>query len=298
LPFPSETFVGQFASALQQVADELRAYYSQLTGYLAKEHNADGTHGDLTADAITLARVSSREVGGGYTFDTADAKRLGMYSDTDTGSRVLELWSETSEQIDATIFLEARSDRTSFAGDVAVLSLSTQNPSFSVALSKGGTNASFQLSFGSMSTTENFSAIGTFTERGRTKPMGEWTTVAFSAGNFTANGSMTWTVASGDVTTFQYRIVGKSLLITFYLTGGTVGGSVNNELRIAIPGGFTVNQSVVVPVRALNNGVYGVTLCLAAAGATVLTFYPNIAAAGNWTAGTVNMQGQIEVEIQ
>ena len=36
-----------------------------------------------------------------------------------------------------------------------------------------------------------------------------WTEVAFSAGNFTGNGSMTWTVESGDQDILQYNIMGN-----------------------------------------------------------------------------------------
>jgi hypothetical protein len=68
--------------------------------------------------------------------------------------------------------------------------------------------------------------------------------VNFAAGNFTANGAMTWTVASarsGDLS--AYSIVGKTLTIWFSITG-TVGGTPNSQLLIAIPGGFTAAAAV------------------------------------------------------
>jgi hypothetical protein len=76
-------------------------------------------------------------------------------------------------------------------------------------------------------------------ERNRTTALGEWTSVAFAAGNFTASGSMTWTVASGDQTTYAYTLIGKTMTLSFVIENSTVGGTGSTELRIAIPGGFT-----------------------------------------------------------
>lgn len=68
---------------------------------------------------------------------------------------------------------------------------------------------------------------------------GAWITQPFNAGDFTASGLMTWTVDSGDVTTFRYILRNKTLAFTFYLLNTTVGGTASNVLRIKIPGGFT-----------------------------------------------------------
>src|SRR6185295_3701711 len=40
-----------------------------------------------------------------------------------------------------------------------------------------------------------------------TPPSPSWITPSYSGGNFTANGSMTWTVDSGDVTTYAYKLL-------------------------------------------------------------------------------------------
>lgn len=64
-----------------------------------------------------------------------------------------------------------------------------------------------------------------------------WTSVAFSAGNFTVPGG-TWTVASGDQTTYAYMNSGKTLFVQFGIATTTVSGS-PAYLEIAIPGGFT-----------------------------------------------------------
>jgi len=61
----------------------------------------------------------------------------------------------------------------------------------------------------------------------------------FAAGDYTAAGSMTWTVASGDVPTDKYQQIDKMLTVWFTANTTTVGGTLNTTLRKTIPGGFT-----------------------------------------------------------
>lgn len=65
-----------------------------------------------------------------------------------------------------------------------------------------------------------------------------WVSVPFSAGNFTANGAMTWTVGAGDVTTLKYTVTGKVMTVAFSLITTTIGGTPDAELRLAMPGGY------------------------------------------------------------
>lgn len=73
--------------------------------------------------------------------------------------------------------------------------------------------------------------------------IGEWTDVAFSAGNFTGNGSMTWTLASGDASTNRYVKHNKTLTWSVFLITTSVGGTPSTDLQIAVPGGFTFANS-------------------------------------------------------
>src|SRR5205085_11047721 len=66
--------------------------------------------------------------------------------------------------------------------------------------------------------------------------------VPFSAGDYTASGSMTWTVASGDVQTDTYVQRGTFVTLTSTINTSTVGGTPAGELRKAIPGGFTAKS--------------------------------------------------------
>ena len=128
---------------------------------------------------------------------------------------------------------------------------------------------------------------------------GAWTAVSFSAGDYTASGSMTWTVASGDVTLSRYVVVGKTLKWSVQLSTTTIGGTPSTQLRIAIPGGHTavaVGHHVRI-ARCLNNGA----LIQAYAQVAAATYIGLVRedATSNWAAGTDNneMAFQIEFEI-
>ncbi len=92
-------------------------------------------------------------------------------------------------------------------------------------------------------------------ERNRAARMGEWTDVAFNAANFTASGSMTWTVASGDQILFRTMMIGKTLFLEAFLDTTTVGGTLSSELFIAIPGGLLSNTKKQQEIPIFDNNV-------------------------------------------
>jgi hypothetical protein len=138
-----------------------------------------------------------------------------------------------------------------------------------------------------------------FLERGRTVNMGEWTTPTYAAGDFTASASMTWTVDSGDVTTYEYTLVGKKMTVNWFLQTTTIGGSVDVQLKIKIPGGFTAAKRVAVPFW-FGNSADGTGLAEVAAAGTVINLYRTFIASTNWTLGTNNVYvlGSITFEVQ
>jgi len=135
-------------------------------------------------------------------------------------------------------------------------------------------------------------------ERGRSVAMGEWTTPAFSAGNFTASGSMTWTVGSGDVITYDYMLVGKTMTLSFLIQGSTVGGTPSSSLRIAVPASAVIARTVVIPVTIVDNGTRSTGYLTANAGATYVFCNHNDDA--NYAASTDNtgVYGQIAFEVE
>lgn len=124
-----------------------------------------------------------------------------------------------------------------------------------------------------------------------------WTTPSFNAGNFTASGAMTWTVASGDVVTYAYQVIGKRMTVMFHLGTTTVGGSVNTELFIAIPGGKTATKAVTNPIWLSDNGTKQIAKCSVDASGTTI----NISKADetNFTLATdtTAVRGEITFEI-
>lgn len=115
---------------------------------------------------------------------------------------------------------------------------------------------------------------------------GAFITPAFSAGNFTANGAMTWTVASGDVTTYKYKLSGRELTVELSINTTTVAGTPNTQLNIAVPGGFTATSFVANLARMLDNGAaHTGTLDVAASG-TVIRASTDTTGGTNWAAAT------------
>jgi hypothetical protein len=134
----------------------------------------------------------------------------------------------------------------------------------------------------------NIRATSGIFEASRTTAIGKWITVAFSAGNFTANGSMTWTVASGDQSLYRYTLSGSTMTLAFSILTSTVGGTPNTDLRIAIPGGFTATQTGVCGALYVNDngtiGPAGLMSTTATAGYVILRKSQET----NWSASTDN----------
>lgn len=126
---------------------------------------------------------------------------------------------------------------------------------------------------------------------------GQWITPAFLAANFSANGSMSWTVVAGGVTTYSYTLVGRTMVFSFSVSG-TVGGTPNTLLQIAIPDGYVASQTMSNDVLILNGGTYSTSLASVVSGGTVLQIQANPAGTSNWSAGTASVQGQITLQVQ
>ncbi len=126
---------------------------------------------------------------------------------------------------------------------------------------------------------------------------GAWTTPAFNAANFTASGSMTWTVAEADVSTFAYIIMGKIMTILFDILTSSVGGEANTALLITIPGGVTPTKRVTNAVYISDNGTKSIGRCVIAASGSVITIYKADGSAFGAATDTTSVEGQITLEI-
>ena len=122
-------------------------------------------------------------------------------------------------------------------------------------------------------------------------------TPTFSAGDFTASGSMTWTVEAGDVTTFAYLVQGRQMTLYVYIDGTAVGGTVDKDLRMALPGTPTIAKSTSNLAQVFDNSTEGLGVLWANAASTVV--YANKSPYGNWTlsASGCRVRGQISFMI-
>lgn len=126
----------------------------------------------------------------------------------------------------------------------------------------------------------------------------EWTTPTFAAGNFTANGAMTWTVESGDVGTYAYRRHGKHLQVVFALNTTSVGGTPNTDLRVAIPGGFVAAKTVYGFGQLFENSVHVNAYSMVAAGVAYITVSKFNSVVYLAATNTTYVFGNISFEIQ
>ena len=131
--------------------------------------------------------------------------------------------------------------------------------------------------------------------------LGRWTTPTFSAGDFAAlGGGNSWTVASGDVVTYQYMRTGdKTMTLDFYLNATTIGGT-PETLTIAIPNGYIADKNSFGSLCFLidNGGTPEAGTCSIAAAGTVVLI--KMLAATNFatSTNTTHVRGQITFEIQ
>ena len=144
---------------------------------------------------------------------------------------------------------------------------------------------------------------GSVTERGRATPMGEWTTPAYSSGNFAGYGAMTWVVDSGDVLAYAYTLLGKTLFFRFHINTSRMGGTASTLVYMTIPGGFTAASRATGMFHISENGTrYGGIAQVANSGTTVALYkFTAGGALTNYAAAntdTVEIQGQIFLEIQ
>lgn len=140
---------------------------------------------------------------------------------------------------------------------------------------------------------------GPLLERNRTANVGEWTSVAYNAANFTASAG-TWTVGATDQLTFKYMLVGKTLFVTFAFDATSTSAGMGTNLRIPIPGGFvSANTQDNLNVRGIDAGAAVTAFAEVQAGGTTISFYRQDQA--NWASGAVDttyIRGSIFFEVQ
>ena len=113
---------------------------------------------------------------------------------------------------------------------------------------------------------------------------GNWVTIPYSAGIFTASGSMTWTVSVAP-STLAYTIVGRTAML-FFNIAGTIGGTASTDLFVTLPFNPTINTPGLCRLAGASAAL-GLTYFLV--GQSKFAVQPN--AGGNHVLGVVNVQG-------
>lgn len=98
-------------------------------------------------------------------------------------------------------------------------------------------------------------ANGPVYERARTAAMGETITEPFRATDFTGFGTMTWTVPTGAVITYDWTLIGDRMFLSFDVRNTTVVAVVTAALQMKIPGGYYAKRADTNLCRLLDNGV-------------------------------------------
>lgn len=114
-------------------------------------------------------------------------------------------------------------------------------------------------------------------EDNRNARLGLWKDVPFSASNYTAGGGGTWTVASGDVVTHAYCLIGKVMTVWFSFSNTTTAANATS-LIIPIPDGLVCDRYTEGIYRMILSGVgIGTGLYTIGAGGTTISFFWTLA---------------------
>jgi hypothetical protein len=288
--------VGQIGGFLVEELDQLVA---GIRGGWLVEHKADGSHGDIHADSVTTDDLTVVNV------DVTGHVSSLDFGDDDLGTIALDGSSVTGRQ-DISSY-----PTVSTTADVITPVLASERsfcPTADASVSLGllsdvsaNTRRWKNLLFSHVAYGPTIVATTAFYERGRSVALGEWTTPTYSAGDFTASAG-SWGVDSGDITTYSYTLIGKTMTVNFVIDGTDVSTAAPTNLRIKIPGGFTANKTVIASAQVSDaGGAFQAGICRVASGGTVIEVYKDNTGSALWTltAGdNTSVRGSITFEVQ
>lgn len=114
---------------------------------------------------------------------------------------------------------------------------------------------------------------------------GAYIVPAFVAGDYTGSGSMTVTVASGDVARFAYKVFGKAINIEMQLQQMTIGGTPDTYVQRVMPGSFSIAGTRLSPLSTFDNSTWNASYASLANASTTIVVARDLSG-NNWTAGT------------
>jgi hypothetical protein len=267
------------------------------------EHNPEnGTHTNITALTLTLyANLRDALFGGNVSsslIPTAADLDLGAVIGRPGADPVDHPWRDL--RLSRTLYIGAAWEETvidgipNFSRGVNNLELDLQGNGLDIS---SLTDGSLLMESGVLDYDGEISAEDGFRERNRAALLGEYTSVAFAAGNFTASAG-NWTLTAPDQITLSWAIEGKKLTVAYTLTQTSVSAA-PVFLQIAIPGGFTAATRMGTSFAYSDNGVVGSGLAVVAAAGTVIALLKD-AAGTAWaiSANNTSVEGVFTFEIQ
>ncbi len=224
-------------SVLQNELDNLIAH---LQAWADVEHNDDGSHGAISAESMHATgdiSGAAADLSGGL---IVRGSLVGPVPDGVTAIThefVHVLGDASVSEATPMVFVNN-------IDNSGIAEITVRNGSAFATLRAHGS--------GSSPASESHLEITKIFEKGRVVALGHWTSVAYAAGNFTASAG-TWTVDSGDVTTYAYALDGQKMTVAFYINNTDVSNA-GAVLRIKIPDSKTATKYIATPIQARDNG--------------------------------------------
>jgi hypothetical protein len=239
MPVPSVTFRSELDPVVRKELDQLDG---ELTGWMLQEHDDDGKHGKITADAITVDGPVAI-TGGPLTLDgvpvTVGGPVLPHHVTHEPGGSdalVNAAWVHQANTFQTHQTVQGNFAATgSIASDITVYGAQFQEPP-------------------------------------RTVPMGYWIAVPFNAAHYAGTGGMNWTVSAGHLTANHYTLIGKTLYWNVLIAGGLLSGTSAAAITLTIPPPFTAAQQTQINGQLFLSGV-GWVPALISGGSTSVTIY-------------------------
>ena len=126
-----------------------------------------------------------------------------------------------------------------------------------------------------------------------------WRTPDHALSDYTGSGSLVWTVAAGDVTTYAYVIRGRTMTVSFHIVTSTTTGTASNILMVKIPLAKQAAKVMQGHARIIDDGGAAVLgYCQVDVSGTVIQVFK--ADQSNYSAAatdTTEISGQITFEI-
>lgn len=70
---------------------------------------------------------------------------------------------------------------------------------------------------------------------------GDFIDISYDAANFTASGTMVWSVSAGDQESYLYYLEGRSAIVAFNINTSSISGTLSSQLWLILP--FTINKA-------------------------------------------------------